>query len=94
MVMLLVILLVEVTVVGLLEILGLPLAAAASEIMSSFRSISTIAGLMTALDVSASRGLHTLWISRDGGGGWPGWRAACSSSSKEPPESELWAYLA
>lgn len=56
--MLLVILLVVVST-GLVEILGFPLAAACSDIITSFRSLSTMAGLMMALDMRDSRGLHT-----------------------------------
>lgn len=48
---------------GLVEILGLPFVDKGSEIITSFLSISTIAGLMTAFDLSASRGLHVRWIS-------------------------------
>lgn len=59
---LLVILLVVVTT-GLVEILGLPFADKGSDIINSFLSISTMAGLMTAFDLSASRGLYTRWIS-------------------------------
>lgn len=62
MVILLVILLVVVTI-GLVEILGFPFVGKGSEIITSFLSISTIAGLITALDLSASLGLHTRWIS-------------------------------
>ena len=57
--MLLVILPAAVITIGLVEILGLPLVANVSDIITSFLSLSTMAGLMTAFDLSASRGLHT-----------------------------------
>lgn len=77
-----------------MEILGLPLAAYGSEMSISFRLISTIAGLITALDLSASLGLQTLWISipdRLCEGAWSPISDKCErlcSSSKELREEE------
>lgn len=90
--------------IGLVEILGLPLVDKGSEIIISFLSISTMAGLMTAFDLSASRGLHTRWISiPDGVCVGPWWPPSAkfvllwSSSSKElleeePSDCESWTW--
>ena len=81
--MLLVILPAAVIATGLVEILGLPLVADASDIITSFRSLSTMAGLMTALDLSASRGLHVRRRSMPDGVGSAWGPRLWSSSSKE-----------
>lgn len=87
-----------------MEILGLPFVDRGSEIITSFLSISTMAGLMTAFDLSASRGLHTRWISiPDGVCAGPWWYPSAkfvllwSSSSKElleeePSDCESWTW--
>lgn len=93
-----------VVTIGLVDILGLPFVDSGSEIITSFLSISTIAGLMTAFDLRASRGLHTRWISIPdvicAGPWWPpsanGVLFWSSSSNEllveEPSECESWTW--
>lgn len=89
---------------GLVEILGLPLVDRGSEIIISFLSISTMAGLMTALDLSASRGLHIRWISipeavcvgAPSANGVLLWRSSSNELLEDEPsecESWTWEYL-